>query len=155
MHAGVGAFGWRICSAARGNVLCLERTSGIRRYAQMLVVVSAMGDSLDAPVCLLFGRCPHYLFVDTDTMQYEAVSSKVLDGVGGVGVLAAQYAVRKGVDAVITGNIGESDPFDMLRAEDVPVYIGASGTVRQAVEEFTSRRLDSIAQSSTRERKAT
>ena len=39
----------------------------------MKIVVTANAGDLDAPASPVFGRCPVYVFVDTETMAFEAV----------------------------------------------------------------------------------
>ncbi len=39
----------------------------------MTIVVTASGADLDAPIHPNFGRCPLYLFVDPETLTFEAV----------------------------------------------------------------------------------
>ena len=39
----------------------------------MKIAVSAMGNDLDSPFSPVFGRCPVYVIVDTDTMSFQAV----------------------------------------------------------------------------------
>lgn len=72
----------------------------------MRIVVSAQGDTLDAPASPVFGRCPTYLFVDSDTMQFEAVPNPAMSQGGGAGIQAAQFVVERGAQAVLTGNLG-------------------------------------------------
>ena len=58
----------------------------------MKIVVTSSGTDLDARVDPAFGRCPTYVFVDTETMQFEAVGDdnadefKLLGCVGPVGI---------------------------------------------------------------------
>ena len=42
------------------------------------VVVSSVGDSLDAQVSPVFGRCAYLLFVDTDTMALQTFANQPL-----------------------------------------------------------------------------
>ncbi|MFX0121789.1 MAG: NifB/NifX family molybdenum-iron cluster-binding protein, partial [Candidatus Hodarchaeota archaeon] len=65
----------------------------------MKVVVSAMGEDLNAEVSPIFGRCPMYIFVDTETMEFEAVPNPAMSASGGAGIQAAQFVVSKGVQA--------------------------------------------------------
>lgn len=99
----------------------------------MRVVVSANGKDLDAPASQVFGRCPAYVFVDPDTMAFEAVDNPAANAPGGAGIQAAQFVVERGVEAVITGNVGPN-AFNVLQAAGLAVYPFAGGTVRQAVE---------------------
>ena len=51
----------------------------------MKIAVTANGADLDAPISPIFGRCPTYLFVDTETMQFEAVQNPAVSAPGGAG----------------------------------------------------------------------
>ena len=109
----------------------------------MRVVVSAVQDSLDAEVSPVFGRCPVYMFVDSDTMQFEAEPNPAMSAAGGAGIQAAQFAVSKGVEAVLTGNVGPN-AFNVLQAAGITTYPISAGTVRQAVEAFRSGKLQPV-----------
>jgi predicted Fe-Mo cluster-binding NifX family protein len=106
----------------------------------MRIVVSAQGDTLDAPASPVFGRCPTYVFVDTETMQFEAVPNPAMNQGGGAGIQAAQFVVERGAQAVLTGNLGPN-AFDVLQAAGIPGYLVPEGTVRQAVEAFKAGRV--------------
>jgi predicted Fe-Mo cluster-binding NifX family protein len=101
----------------------------------MKIVVSAQGENLDAPASPVFGRCPTYLFVDGDSMEFEAVPNPAMNQGGGAGIQAAQFVVEQGAQAVLTGNLGPN-AYDVLAAAGVPGYLIPEGTVRQAVEAF-------------------
>jgi predicted Fe-Mo cluster-binding NifX family protein len=101
----------------------------------MRIVVSAQGKNLDAPASPVFGRCPTYIFVDSETMQFEVVPNPAMSQGGGAGIQAAQFVVERGAQAVLTGNLGPN-AFDVLQAAGVPGYLAPEGTVRQAVEAF-------------------
>lgn len=113
----------------------------------MKIVVSAEGMNLDSPSSQIFGRCPTYVFVDTDTMEYEALANPAIGAPGGAGIQAAQFVVEKGAQAVVTGNTGPN-AFQVFQAAGVPVYINPGGTVREAVEAFRANRLASTAAAS-------
>ncbi len=99
----------------------------------MRIVVTANGADLDAQASPVFGRCPTYAFVDTDTMEFEAVQNPAAAAAGGAGIQAAQFVVERGAQAVVTGNVGPN-AFNVFRAANVPVYFFSGGTVRQAAE---------------------
>lgn len=109
----------------------------------MRVVVSAQGDGLDAPASPVFGRCPVYVFVETESMEFEAVSNPAMNQGGGAGIQAAQFVVEHGAQTVLTGNLGPN-AYDVLNAAGVPGYLVPEGTVRQAVEAFKAGRLQSM-----------
>lgn len=110
----------------------------------MKVVVSATGSNLDAAVSPVFGRCPYYVFVDTDTMQHEAVPNPAMTASGGAGIQAAQFVVERGAQAALTGNVGPN-AFNVLQAAGVPVYTATAGTVREAAEAYKAGQLPAMA----------
>jgi predicted Fe-Mo cluster-binding NifX family protein len=109
----------------------------------MRIVISAQDENLEAPASPVFGRCPIYLFVDTDTMQFEAVPNPAMNQGGGAGIQAAQFVVEQGAEAVLSGNLGPN-AFQVLEAAGIPVYLISGGTVRQAVEAFKAGRAQRI-----------
>ena len=99
----------------------------------MKVIITATGETLDAPVDPRFGRCQYFVTVDTKTMDFSAQSNMQKNAMGGAGVQAAQYVANEDVDAVVTGSVGPN-AFQTLSAADVKVFTGAEGTVKDAVE---------------------
>jgi predicted Fe-Mo cluster-binding NifX family protein len=92
---------------------------------------------MDAPASPVFGRCANYVFVDTDTMQGEAVDNPARGAPGGAGIQAAQFVVERGAQAVVTGRVGPN-AMGVFQAAGVPVYLFSGGTVREAVVAFQS-----------------
>jgi predicted Fe-Mo cluster-binding NifX family protein len=109
----------------------------------MKIVVTANGTHLDAPISPVFGRCPTYMFVDAETLAFEAVENPAISASAGAGIQAAQFVVERGAQALLTGNIGPNAA-NALQAADVPAYQILEGTVRQAVDMFQQGRLTSI-----------
>lgn len=109
----------------------------------MKVAVSATGDGLDSAVSPVFGRCPFYLLVDTESMEWSAVANPAMGAAGGAGIQAAQFIVEQGVQALLTGNVGPNAT-DVLNAAGVAIYPVTQGTVREAVEAFRSGKLQDI-----------
>ena len=109
----------------------------------MKVVVSATGDDLDAAVSPVFGRCPFYLFVDTESMEWSVVANPAVGASGGAGIQAAQFVLEKGAKAVLTGNVGPN-AMDVLNTAGVGVYPVALGSVREAVEAFRAGSLPKV-----------
>jgi|YelNatPaOPRAMG01_1025707.scaffolds.fasta_scaffold02639_20 predicted Fe-Mo cluster-binding NifX family protein len=99
----------------------------------MKVAVSATGNSLDSQVDPRFGRCAYLIIVDTNTMQFEAIENASAFEASGAGIQAAQTVVSKGVEAVVTGNVGPN-AYQVLSSAGVRIFTGAYGTVREAIE---------------------
>jgi len=101
----------------------------------MRIVVSSNGANLDAQASPVFGRCPMFVFVDTETMAFEAVENPALASAGGAGIQAAQFVIEKGAQAVVSGNVGPN-AFQVFQSAGIPVHLFGGGTVREAVEAF-------------------
>jgi predicted Fe-Mo cluster-binding NifX family protein len=109
----------------------------------MRIVATASGNHLDAPASPLFGRCPIYVFVDTETLAFEAVENPAISASSGAGIQAAQFAVERGAQVVLTGSVGPNAA-SVLQAAGVQVYQILEGTVRQSVDMFRQGRLNPI-----------
>ncbi len=106
----------------------------------MKIVVTSTGAELDAQASPIFGRCPTFLFVDTESLQFEVVPNSGVNAAGGAGIQAAQLVAGRDVQAVVSGKIGPK-AMDVIKAAGLPVYLFNDGTVRQAVERFTAGEL--------------
>jgi predicted Fe-Mo cluster-binding NifX family protein len=74
--------------------------------------------------------------VDTETLAFEVISnSQNLQAAQGAGVQAASLIARRKPAAVLTGHCGPK-AFQVLQAAGIPVYVGVSGTVKEAVARF-------------------
>lgn len=101
----------------------------------MKISVTSAGPTLDDNVEARFGRCPYFLIIDTETMQYEAIENPNIALGGGASIQSAQLMSEKGVTAVLTGNCGPN-AFNVFGQSGVQVIVGVSGPVRSAVEQF-------------------
>jgi len=101
----------------------------------MKICVTAAGNTLDAPVDPRFGRTAYFIVVDSETMSFEAVSNTAVGAMSGAGIQAAQTIASKGVNVVITGNVGPN-AFQALASAGVKIVVGAYGTVREVIEKY-------------------
>jgi len=101
----------------------------------MKICVSAVANSLNAQLDPRFGRCPYFVIVDSESMQFEAIPNMASGAMGGAGIQAAQIIANKGVKVVITGNVGPN-AFQALSAAGIKIVTGAFGTVREVVEKY-------------------
>lgn len=115
----------------------------------MKVAVAASGDNLEAPVEPRFGRCPMFLVVDTESMEFQAIQNPGALAGQGAGVQAAQLISDAGAEAVIAGNYGPN-AYQALSAGGIKVMTGASGTVSDAIEAFNAGRLQALNDASVR-----
>jgi len=101
----------------------------------MKIAVTATGPSLDDQVEPRFGRAPYYLFIDPETMEFEAIQNPNVAAGGGAGIQSAQLMSEHGAKYVLTGNCGPN-AFQVFGAAGIKVIVGVSGIARQAVEQF-------------------
>ena len=101
----------------------------------MKICVTAVSGSLEAQIDPRFGRCPYFVIVDSETMEFEAVPNTASSSMTGAGIQAAQTVASKGVRVVITGNVGPN-AFQALSAAGIEVVTGAFGNVREVIEKY-------------------
>ena len=106
----------------------------------MKICVSASSDSLDDNVDSRFGRCPYFVIVDSETMEFSAITNDSTNAAHGAGIQAAQTVANMGAKVVITGNVGPN-AFNVLSATGIKIVTGASGSVKEAVEKYKSGQL--------------
>jgi len=107
----------------------------------MKVAVTSRGRDLSCAVDPRFGRAGFFVLIDTETGQVQAAdNSQSLDAAQGAGIQAGRIVVQLGAEALITGHVGPK-AFATLQAGGVRVYIGASGTVAEAIEQLEAGRL--------------
>jgi predicted Fe-Mo cluster-binding NifX family protein len=104
------------------------------------ICITSEGKTLDSNTDPRFGRCGYFIFVDTDTLEFELAENPSQQAMGGAGVQSAQLVSSKGVKAVVTGNVGPN-AFQTLNAAGIEIFIGASGTIKNAIEEYKKGKL--------------
>jgi len=91
----------------------------------MKIAISSTGKNLTDDVSDVFARCPYFIIAEVENgkiQNVEAIENKTASQLGRASVSAAQLILEKGIDAVITKNIGP-------RAIDVKIAIPADNEV--------------------------
>ena len=102
----------------------------------MKVAVTSQGKELSSQVDPRFGRAKYFIVIDTDSGEFTAHdNSQNLNAAQGAGIQAGQNVINLGVEAVVTGNVGPK-AFTTLQAGNVKIYIRATGTVQNAIEQL-------------------
>jgi len=108
----------------------------------MKICVSSRGENLESQVDPRFGRCGYFIFVDTESMKFEAVRNEFAAAGGGAGIQSARLVADREAEAVLTGNCGPN-AYNTLQAANITVYPGATGSIREAVDLFISGKMES------------
>ena len=104
----------------------------------MKIAVTATGTNLDSPLDPRFGRAQYILIVDENETLLEAVdNSRNINAMRGAGIQTGKILADKKVDVLLTGHCGPN-AFTTLKAAGIKVGVDQSGTVREAVERYTS-----------------
>jgi len=113
----------------------------------MRVAVTSQGPDLTSQVDPRFGRARYIIVCDAETEGFTVLdNSRNLNAVQGAGIQAVKDVVSEGVDAVLTGHVGPK-ALEALNAARVQVFLGTSGTVRDALKELESGQLKSASES--------
>ena len=112
----------------------------------MKIAISTKGTDLEAQVDPQFGRCHYFIIVDPATEAFDVVDNKAAALSGGAGIQAAQTVVNTGANAVVTGSLGPNST-NALIAAGLKVYLGASGTVREALQQIDRGQLQDASKS--------
>jgi predicted Fe-Mo cluster-binding NifX family protein len=108
----------------------------------MKLAVTSNGPDITDQVDPRFGRAKYFIVADSESGEATSQDNEQnLNAAQGAGVQAGQTVVGLGVEAVLTGHIGPK-AFATLQAGGVKVYIGASGSVADAIEQFKAGQLD-------------
>ncbi|MFP4029698.1 MAG: NifB/NifX family molybdenum-iron cluster-binding protein [Candidatus Brocadiia bacterium] len=108
----------------------------------MKIFLTSTGESLSAEIDPRFGRAKYFISYDDQSGEHEVVDNKQnLNAPSGAGIQAATNVSEAGADWVVSGHIGPK-AMRVLKEADIRVAIGASGTVEEAIEDFTNGELE-------------
>jgi predicted Fe-Mo cluster-binding NifX family protein len=100
---------------------------------------------MDSRVDPRFGRAAQFVVVDTDSGEVSAVdNSKGVQAAQGAGIQAAETVSRLGAECLVTGHCGPK-AFRTLQAAGIDIFTGATGTVREALEQLEAGTLEHAA----------
>ena len=98
----------------------------------MKVVVSSSGADKTSMLDPRFGRCPYFVFMDTETDTVDAVVNEAVSSGHGAGVQAAQSVIEAGAEAVISRRVGPN-AFQVMAAAGLTIYESGAASIEEAV----------------------
>lgn len=106
----------------------------------MKVCIPSLDDGgVSAPVSPHFGRAPYYAVYDTTEDDLDVIANE--SNHQGGSRSPPDFIADIGADVLVCGNLGNKaiERFDSM---DIDVYCGAEGTIRDAIDQWESDRLD-------------
>jgi predicted Fe-Mo cluster-binding NifX family protein len=101
----------------------------------MKICITSQGDNLESQVDPRFGRCRYFIIVDPETMEFEAIKNPNTDAFGGAGTDSAQLIASKGVEVVLTGDVGPNAS-RALESAGIKIVTGIAGSIKDAIEKY-------------------
>jgi predicted Fe-Mo cluster-binding NifX family protein len=109
----------------------------------MKVVLSSSGVDKTSALDPRFGRCPYFVFVDTETDTVDAVANEAVSSGHGAGIQAAQSVVEAGAEAVISRRVGPN-AYQVMAAAGLAIYESDAVTVEDAVAALKAGKLTAV-----------
>ncbi|OEU83484.1 MAG: hypothetical protein BA865_10805 [Desulfobacterales bacterium S5133MH4] len=106
----------------------------------MKVAITSKGKTINAEIETRFSRCPFFVIVDTETGDSQAFENPGAPAKDAACMNTVKFLTDRGVKVVITGNVGHN-AFVTIQDTPIRIYLGAKGTVRDALEDFEKRKL--------------
>jgi len=105
----------------------------------MKVCIPTMGDrGMDESVGEHFGRVPTYTLVNTETGEVKVIQNTTTH-MGGTGY-APDLISQHGAEVMLCGGLGRK-AIQMFEEKGIMVYVGASGTVADAINHWKAGQL--------------
>ena len=106
----------------------------------MRICIPTMGkNGMDEMVGEHFGRVPTYTIFDTETSEIEVIDNVSIHVGGGTGY-APELIAKAGANVMVCGGLGRR-AITLFEQHGIMVYIGASGTVKQAIDMYNDGKL--------------
>ncbi|MBN2428070.1 MAG: NifB/NifX family molybdenum-iron cluster-binding protein [Deltaproteobacteria bacterium] len=104
----------------------------------MKICIPSSGTNLDSQIEPHFGRCAYFIFVEPESMEFEAVPNPNVSARGGAGVRSSEIMAQHGVHTVVSVQVGPKAA-QVLHAAGIKIITVEGGTVREALEAFKNR----------------
>ncbi|WP_440952821.1 NifB/NifX family molybdenum-iron cluster-binding protein [Methanococcoides sp. FTZ1] len=103
-----------------------------------IAIPSTEKGALEDDVDLHFGKAATYTIYDSETEEVEVMENTSVH-VGGKG-FPHELLVKAGVDIVLCSGVGQKI-VDLLNKNDIDIFVGADGTVQEAIDSWRSGKL--------------
>jgi predicted Fe-Mo cluster-binding NifX family protein len=103
----------------------------------MKVCITSKGNTTESEMDPRFGRSEYFIFTDTEKKDadFEIIENPAAKSGGGAGIASGQLIIDKGVNALITGNLGPN-AMSVLKESNIELYRGLPVSVKKNIESF-------------------
>lgn len=109
----------------------------------MKIAISSNDGKIDTTFSLRFGRCEYFLFVDSETRDWETIANPAATASGGAGSQVVQFLSKNGIEATITGHYGPT-AFTALEAAGIKGYEASKGTPKELLAKLLAGKLKEV-----------
>jgi predicted Fe-Mo cluster-binding NifX family protein len=110
---------------------------------ELKICISSIQSKDDSVIDKRFGRCPFFAIYDSETKKFEFVENSGANESHGAGLKAAQIIVDKGVEVMITGQIGPN-AMKALNSANVNLFEIMGNTIMEQVKYYQENKLTKI-----------
>ncbi len=109
----------------------------------MKIAVSSPDGKFNTEFSPRFGRCQYFIFIDTDTGEWESKPNPALNARGGAGPQAVEFLAKSEIEATITGRYGPN-AYKTLEAAGIRAFIANAGSPEDLLNQFNSGTLEEV-----------
>lgn len=115
----------------------------------MKVAIPSIGFDLESDVSQVFGRSPNFIIANLENDEIKDISpvENPARNERGAGNLAAQFIVDQGIEALISGELGNI-AFGILRNAGIKIYKINPGNVETNLKQFKENKLEEVTSAS-------
>lgn len=106
----------------------------------MKLAISSQNGKFDSPFSDRFGRCRHFVFIESGSGNWETKPNPAAVTRGGAGAQVVQFLVDNGVEATISGRYGPT-ALSALKAAGMQAYIATKGSPASLLDKFLANEL--------------
>ena len=106
----------------------------------MKLAISSHDGKFNTELSSRFGRCESFIFIDTETKDWESQPNPAAIARGGAGAQVVQFLSNNSVEATISGRYGPT-AFSALEAAGIQAFVADSGTPEELIDKFLANEL--------------
>ena len=106
----------------------------------MKLAITSNDGKFDTQFSSRFGRCDTFIFIDTESRDWESRPNPAAATRGGAGAQVVQFLSNNGIEAAISGRYGPT-AISALEAAGIQAFVVTSGTPEELLEKFLADEL--------------